>query len=212
MTFTARRRTFAALLAALAIALTGCTVPGQAGAPGVAAKLDGITVTNERVNELSDAWRHDAVEPTGRKNVITLELLREPLLAQMVELELPYHRTQSQQQAETALRMQGVNEAPSEALVDAVEGAFLIAVFAATPELQGNLQDVAHDVEANAVLSPRSGKFSAQAFLDSLQPAFETANNLANQGYPTWALAFNRANGLVAYDAPWSESNPSVTP
>lgn len=212
MTLTPRRRAFAALLVGVAIALTGCTVPGQAGAAGVAAVLDETVVTNEHVNELTQAWRNDAAEPTGRSNVITLELMREPLLQQMAEYELPYHRSQAEQQAQLLLRMQGEKEPPSEALVDAVEGAFLVAIFYVSPNLQEALQNTAYEVEANAVLSPRSGQFSADAFLRSLTPAFETANNLAMQGSPVWAMAFNRVNGLVENDAPWSETHSASSP
>ncbi|WP_084105962.1 hypothetical protein [Demequina sp. NBRC 110056] len=198
-----RRRSLAAALAGTAIVLTGCSVPGQPAAAGVAAELDDVTITNEQVAELSDAWVYDIGSPANRRQVLTMELMREPLKAATDEIDLTYNRSQAQIQAEGLLELQGVSGAPSEELVDAVEGALMLAAFTVIPEDTSAIQAVAEQVEADAVTNARTGSFSADAFMASLTETAAKATAAAQQGQPAWFLEFNDVVGLVDQDASW---------
>lgn len=203
MKMSVRHRALSGVLAGAAVLLAGCAVPGQPAAPGAAAALEGEALTNERVTTLQTAWSDEAAEPAGRRNVITLELMREPLLAATDQIEYEYHRSQAEQQAELVLRVQGIESEPSEALVDAIEASFLLAAFTLLPEDTSVLQSVAEQVEAEAVTNSRTGDFSAAAFMESAATAVQIATDEANQGSPVWFVNFNNVNGLTATDAPW---------
>ncbi|MFW7414488.1 hypothetical protein [Demequina sp. SO4-18] len=198
-----RNRAFGGVLAGAALLLTGCAVPGQPAAPGAAAVVEGVTLSNDRVSMLQDAWDEEAAAPAARRSVITLEMMREPLLAATGEIDYQYHRTQAEQQAMVVLRTQGIQDEPSDAMVDAIEGAFLLAAFTLLPEDLSALQSVAEQVEADAVTNSRSGDFDADAFIASVLQAVEIATAEANGGSPVWFTSFNAVNGLTAADSPW---------
>lgn len=203
MLMSVRHRALSGALAGAALLLAGCAVPGQAGAPGTAAAFHGEALTNDRVTQLQEAWQDEAAAPASRRNVITLELMREPLAAATDQIGYEYHRSQAEQQAELVLQTQGIEDEPSEALVDAMEASFLIAAFTLLPEDTSVLQSVAEEVEADAATSQRSGQFSAEAFMTTAAQAVQVATQEANAGSPTWVVNFNTVNGLVPADAPW---------
>lgn len=211
MTFSARRRLMAGVLVGAALALAGCTVPGQPAPAGAAAALEDVTISNERVGELYSAWSTEAAQSTSRRSVVTLELLREPLLAQMEELEIGYHRSMAEQQATMLLQLQGLDSEPSEALVEAVEATFAVAVFALAPEQYEILGTVAAEVEAEAATSPRTGDFNAARFMASVDAAHEQAMSLANQGMPAWFVAFRTVNGFTIAGAEWLATDASIS-
>lgn len=197
------RRALAGAVAGSALLLAGCAVPGQPVAPGAAAELDGTTLTNERVSTLYDVWLEDIGAPANRRQVITVELMRQALLEETDQIDFAYARSVSRQQAEALLEINGVTGDPSEDLVDAVEGSLLIAAFSVLTEDMSVIQSVAEQVEAEAVTSPRTGTFSAAAFMQSLTVTAEKATAAAQQGQPSWYLEFNDVTGLVEPDSPW---------
>ncbi|WP_144276293.1 hypothetical protein [Demequina sp. NBRC 110053] len=196
-----RRSLVAAVCGALVLA--GCAVPGQPAPAGVAAELDGVQLTNSEVTALSDAWLEDIGAPADRRQVITLEMMREPLLAATDQIDLEYTRSQSRQQAEALLELQGVTTEPSEEMVDAVEGALMIAAFTVLPADTSVIQSVAEQVEADATTNARTGSFSTDAFMESLVVTAEKAAAAAQQGQPAWFLEFNDVVGLTEPDASW---------
>lgn len=198
-----RRRALAGALAGSALLLAGCAVPGQPAAPGAAAELAGTTLTNERVSTLYDVWLEDIGAPANRRQVITVELMRQALLEETDQIDFAYARSVSRQQAEALLEINGVTDEPSEDLIDAVEGSLLIAAFSVLTEDMSVIQSVAEQVEAEAVTSPRTGTFSAAAFMQSLTVTAEKATAAAQQGQPSWYLEFNDVTGLVEPDSPW---------
>lgn len=210
MTFSARRRLMAGVLVGAALALAGCTVPGQPAPAGAAAAIEDTTISNEQVSELYNAWRDEAGQSTSRRSVVTLELLREPLRVAAEDLGLVYHRSHAEQQAGLLLRLQGVSTEPSEALIDAIESAHLLSSFAVTADLAEPLQDVIAQVEADAVTSPRTGDFSAELFNQSLDAAREQAVSLYNQGMPAWFVAFRTVNGFSVAGAEWLATDSSA--
>lgn len=210
MTFSARRRVLAGVLVGASLALAGCTVPGQPAPAGAAAAFENTTISNERIGELSDAWSVEGDQPTTRRSVVTLELLRVPLIEVIDELDLQYHRSMSKQQAGILLQMQGLEPKPSEELIDAVEGAFVLAIFASAPELHESLRAVADEVEAEAATSPRTGAFSADLFMQSLELAQGQANDLYAQGMPTWFVAYRSVSGFTIAGSEWLATNSAA--
>ena len=198
-----RRRALAGALAGTALLLTGCAVPGQPGAAGVAAELDGEALTNSRVSDLSEAWSSQIGAPADRRQVITVELMRQALLEETDQVDFDYTRSVSRMQAEGLLEANGVTGEPSEDVIDAIEGALLIAAFTVLTEDSSVIQSVAQQVEASAVTNSRTGTFDADAFMDSLAETAVTATTAAQQGQPTWFLQFNDVVGLVDAGSPW---------
>lgn len=206
MKMSIRHRALAGVLAGAAVLLAGCAMPGSEGAPGTAAAFEGRVISNERVTTLQDVWRDEAGSSASRNNVVTLELMREPLIVATDQIGFDYHRSQARQQAQLVMRVQGVDAEPSEDLVDAMESAFLLAAFTLLPEDTSVLESVAQQVEEEAAVSPRSGEFSAAVFLTSAQSAMDAATAEANQGSPVWVVSFSSVTGMVPPDAPWLAS------
>lgn len=203
MTFSARRRILAGVLVGASFALAGCTVPGQPAPAGAAAVYEDTTISNEAVSAQHAAWQDEASQATARRSVVTTELFREPLLELVDELELTYHRSMAEQQALALLQMQGLEDEPSEDLVDAVEATFLMAVFGLAPEMEEVLGQIAQDIEADAATSPRAGEFNAEQFMETIVSSREEANALYGQGMPVWFIAFRNVNGFTAAGAEW---------
>lgn len=206
MTFFAPRRVMAGVLVGASLVLAGCTVPGQPAPAGAAAAFEETTISNERVSEMYDAWRDEAGQSANRRSIVTLELMREPLLQAVEELGLNYHRSHAEQQAQMLLRLQGSTEAPSEALIDAAEAAYLVALFTMTPGVEDTLAIKAAHIEAEAATSPRTGNFSAERFIDSVEVSAQRADDLYAQGMPTWFIAFRTVNGFSVASAEWLAS------
>jgi len=200
------RRLLAGAVAGSALLLAGCAVPGQPAQAGTAAEVDGTVLTNEHVSALYDVWLEEIGNPANRRQVITMEMMREPLAAHAEEIEFQHTRAQARAQAEGFLSLQGVSEEPSEDLVDAFEAALLLAAFTVLPEDTSVIQSVAEEVEATAVTNSRTGDFSAEAFMQSLTVTSEKAVAAANQGVPAWFLEFNDVVGLVEPESPWIAS------
>ncbi|WP_297083980.1 hypothetical protein [uncultured Demequina sp.] len=200
------RRAAAGAVAGSALLLAGCAVPGQPGQAGTAAEVDGTVITNQQVSDLYDVWLEDIGSPANRRQVITLEMMREPLAARADEIEFEHVRAQARAQAEGFLSLQGSTAEPTEEMVDAFEGALLLAAFTVLPEDTSVIESVAHEVEASAVTSGRTGEFSADAFMQSLTVTAEKAVAAAQQGVAAWFLEYNDVVGLVEPDSPWIAS------
>lgn len=185
------------------LALTACAVPGQEGAPGVAAIYHGATITNEQVESVYQAWVVDteARDTANRRQVLTIELLRPQLLEAAAELGYEVKREDAEEYARQWLRFHGLGGEPSEEMIDATHGIFALALIAFSQPDYSVLTEIAEDVEANAVLSPRSGVFSAQTFLASVEGARRAAlgQELGAFSY----IEFQHVIGLVETDRPW---------
>lgn len=204
----ARRRAMVAALAGAALLMTGCAVPGQEGRPGSAVEFHDSgrdAITNARVAELSDAWDEAGVT-LNRRQIITLELLREPLRDAASDIGLQYSRSTMESQAQLLLQTQGAEGEPSEALVDNVEAAFLLAGFTFLPQDSSVLHAIAAQIEDDAVLSIRSGDFTADQLIASVAEVAPAAADLANQGQPVWFVALGSVDGMTDIDTPWVAS------
>ncbi|MDE0573778.1 hypothetical protein ON058_10185 [Demequina sp. B12] len=203
MTTPRRRRSLAGALAATAIVLTGCAVPGQEGSPASAVEIDDTVITNDRVADLYQAWTTEGHVSIDRRAVITLEVLREPMLEQIADLGLTYSREDLYNLASALKVSEGVEGEPSEELVDGLEAAYLLSAFAILDTTGEAIADMSNHIATEAVTSNRTGEWDEVAFAESLALVAPTALNKAQAGEATWMTEFSGANGFVDADEPW---------
>ncbi|WP_084079012.1 hypothetical protein [Demequina sp. NBRC 110057] len=206
MTEPRRRRALGAAVLGSALLLAGCAVPGQEGSPGVAAASEQTTLTSARVTELYDAWAEEAHKPIPRDQVVTLELLREPMLEHIDELQLQYSRYSMEQEAISVKEYESIAGEPSEAMIDGLEATYLLAAYTMIPEDDSLLRSIAEEVAETTTVSPREGEFNVDQLLSSISEASETAVSLANAGQPGWFMEFNVADFFTASDSEWLAS------
>lgn len=176
------------LVAALAaLALAGCTVPSQDLAPGVAFSYQGKAVTNAEIDDLARSWDPDGdgVAIAFRRNMLTLELLADDLLAKADELtdgQLAITDEIATAQATKWLAVKEDGGEPSPELIRSFRVVLALYVVYSFDTDGSVLAAIAHNAEQDAVVSPRSGAFSAQAFLASASNAAGTAYNWQQTG------------------------------
>ena len=197
------RQLLAATTAAAALALSGCAVPGQDGSPGLAAEWGADQVTTARLDSVYQAWVDDteARDVANRRQVLTVELMRPRLLAAMADAGVPLPPQTQFDLAEQWLRFQGLGTEPSQEMVDQVGAIYAITYFAYTEPDFATLTALAEDAEANSVVSPRSGDFSAEVFLESVAVARRSADNQDLQQFSY--TEFQHVNGLVDASVSW---------
>lgn len=184
------------------LALAGCAVPGQAAAAGVAAEFDGTTVTNEQVDAIFSAWVQgtDGALIASRSEVLTMEMLHDPLLAACAEAGTPIYTSDARRLAEDWFTSEGITTPPSDAFVHSFESQFALAVLA----LSGGdaaLLDIINSAAADATVSPRVGDVDVDAFLSSIINAASEAQqqNLGARSY----IPFQHVNAFSPAAASW---------
>ena len=172
-----RAAAFAAIV--FALVLTACAPPGQSGDPGVSATYDGYTITNARVDEVYQAWLDDTQgkDVANRRQVLTIELLRPALLQAATGLGTTVHRTDAELLAREWIKFKGLQGEPSPAMVDAVEGIVALAIVAFQDPNLELLRKVSDDAAKSAIVSPRVGVYSTDAFLETVEGAITSAQN-----------------------------------
>jgi hypothetical protein len=160
-------------------------------------------VTNVEIDTIYQAWVEETAgqDAANRRQIITIELLRPQLLAATDELGYTLTRQEATSTATQWLRFAGATGEPSEVLIDNVEAIFALALLAFIDPEYRILGEIAQDVEANAVLSPRAGVFHAATFLDQVESAKQAAlgQELGAFSY----IEFQHVVGVVDADTPW---------
>ena len=97
--------------AVIVVTLTACAPPGQDGDPGVAATYEGTDVTNAEVNVTYQAWLNDTkgADVANRRQIITIQLLQNDLLAKCKELGYPVTWATAQSYANQWIQFKGVS-------------------------------------------------------------------------------------------------------
>ncbi|WP_152648031.1 hypothetical protein [Demequina sediminicola] len=197
------RRILAATLAGGALLLTGCAVPGQEGSPASAVEYHDEVITNERVADLFSAWTNEAHVTVDRRSVVTLELLREPLLERVDELGVSYSRDTINQIADVLKQQAGVEGVASDELVDAVEASFLVATYVTTPQGSEILAEIVTSIGDDAVSSTRTGEWSEEEFTRTVEIATPMALEKAQAGDVRWIADMSVTKAFVDVDQPW---------
>lgn len=171
----------AAALAAIVIALvlTACAPPGQPGDPGVSATYDGYTITNARVDAVYQAWLDDTQgkDVANRRQVLTIEMLRPALLKAAAGLGTTVHRSDAVTYARAWIQFKGLKGEPTAPMVDAVQGILALTIVAYQDPNLTILRKLSDDAAKKAIVSPRVGVYSTDAFLKTVEGAISSAQN-----------------------------------
>ncbi|PKQ25828.1 MAG: hypothetical protein CVT64_07215 [Actinobacteria bacterium HGW-Actinobacteria-4] len=200
------RRVLAVAVAAAALSLAACAPPGQEGQPGVAAVYNGTTFTNSDLDAVHEAWRvgTNGNDVPRRQQILTIELMREPAIEAVRELGYTFSDQEISALAAQWLEYLRVDAEPTGEFALAVEGVYAIAALVALDPSMQVIYGIAVDVEESAVLSPRSGSFTANAFMKSVEDARTAAiaQDLGSRFY----IEFQHVNGFERVATPWIDN------
>jgi hypothetical protein len=175
------KRSRAAVLGAalVTLALAACAPPGQPGLPGVAAEYEGTDITNAHVDEVYQAWLDDTQgkDVANRRQVLTIELLRPDLLAKSKELGYPITWSLAKTYADQWITFKGVQGTASDDMIAATQGILALYVLASLDPTLASIKELSDNVAKTAVVSPRSGVYSTDALLSSVQNAMQSAQD-----------------------------------
>lgn len=202
----------AAVLGAVVVslALTACAPPGQPAAAGVAASYEGTDVTNARVDDIYESWLNGTKgqDVANRRQILTVEVLREDLLAKCEELGYPVQWSTAEQYADQWIQFKGQQGEADDNMIEATQGILALWIVAYTDPTFANLREVSDNVEASIVASHRSGAYSTDALIDSVQLAMQTAENKQLGGQFSYT-EFQNASAFVDEDRPWFDRGTS---
>ena len=175
------KRSRAAVLGAavITLVLTACAPPGQPGDPGVAATYESETVTNAGIDEIYQAWLDDTqgTDVANRRQILTIELLRNDLLAKCKELGYPVTWSVAQSQANQWITFKGIQGTASEPMISAVQGILALYIVANVDPTLADLKEISEKVAKSAQVSPRSGVYDTDTLIESVQKAMKSAED-----------------------------------
>jgi len=175
------KRSRAAVLAAalVTLSLTACAPPGQPGNPGVAATYEDQTVTNAGIDLIYKAWLDDTqgTDVANRRQILTIELLRDDLLARCKELGYPVTWSVAESQANQWITFKGVQGTASDAMIRSTQGILALYIVANVDPTLGDLKKISDKVAKSANVSPRSGVYDTDALLTDVKKAMKSAED-----------------------------------
>lgn len=175
------KRSRAAVLAAalITVTLTACAPPGQPGNPGVAATYEDKDVTNQDVDAIYQAWLDgtQGTDVANRRQILTIELLRDDLLAKCKEAGYPVTWNLAQAQANQWIVFKGQKGTATDPMIEATQGILALYVVANLDPTLGDLKEISENVEKSAEVSPRSGVYDTATLLDSVHKAMQSAED-----------------------------------
>lgn len=194
-----------AVVALLALALAGCSVPGQTLSPGTAYSRNGVEVSNAHIDEIYQAWVTSSnyqLNP-NRLQIMVMDALRDPAIDIVVELEPEAEVLFTDENAtffaKQLLAVKGVEGEPDPLMVESVKSAMAVSLIVYTDPDGTYIQRLAEDLEASVEGSPRAGSFDAELFYSSLSKAMQAVET---QRLPLELayVEFYRLDGFVSYD------------
>lgn len=195
-----------AVIAASSLLLAGCAVPGQGAAPGVAAEVDGTTLTVADLDALAQEWSDasDGIVTPHRQELATFAAIGPAALAQAEALaeeqgsDLGVTPAAVRTVAEQWLTSAGaVDPDVSDDVVQSLTDMIGIYMLASYDPTFAALADLSEGVEAAGAFSPRLGEYSTDALVTSLEGA------AANAQAAGWA-AFMTVSAFQPTSAPWA--------
>jgi hypothetical protein len=175
--FLSRPRAAVIGAAIVTLALTACAPPGQPGAPGVAATYEGVEITNVQIDAIQQAWVDDTQgqDVAERRQILTIELLHDDLLAKAAELGYPVALSTAKTYADQWIIFEGQEGEASEETVHATQGILALYIVALTDPTLATLTEISDKVAGEVVASPRSGTYSTETLLNDVKTAMQTA-------------------------------------
>ncbi|MDN4474105.1 hypothetical protein [Demequina zhanjiangensis] len=212
--FSDKRRVSLAATAVLAAStLAGCAVPGQ-GDPGVAAEGAGVTVTLEEVQSYSEGLLDIGILDNADW-ALTLALFHDAAIDEAADLGMAWSDDEIAADIEAWAEVIGYPDADtSPEAIEVTHTAKAIGFLATSEEGSAFLSDMANELEADSVSSPRFGDFTAAAFFDSLSQAASSASDNVGTIGETVYVVFVAITGYAdAASAPdWFGSPEPVAP
>ncbi len=194
-----------AAVVASVLVLAGCAVPGQAGAPGVAATYRGVTYDIADVTAYESALGELHITATSSK-ALTLRVLGGPI----VELAKQHGFQYTPEQAASDASLWATLGDPTQPVETSAEAKDIATTARAIEYLLSTstesvtaLVDLAKSAEAEIVTSPRFGSFSAQAFGNTLAAAAQTYTDQSVDLGPIRFALFGQVNGFGTDPADW---------
>jgi len=177
--FLSRPRAAVLGAALVTLALTACAPPGQPGDPGVAATYEGAEVTNVQIDAIQQAWLDDTKgqDVANRRQVLTIELLRDDLLAECEELGYPVPMSTAETYADQWIQFKGQSGEASDELILATQGILALYIVAFSDPTLASLTEISDKVSESVVASPRSGTYSTDALVQDVQAAMQSADD-----------------------------------
>lgn len=196
----------AAVLGAAVITttLTACAPPGQQANPGVAAEYEGATVTNQQVDATYQAWLDDTKgqDVANRRQILTIELLRDDLLAKSKEQGYPITWSTAKSYADQWIAFKGQEGEASDDMIRATQGILALYVLANVDPTLDIIKQLSDNVAKTAVVSPRSGVYSTDALLASVQTALKSAED-QQLGSQFSFTEFQNVSAFTDESRPW---------
>ena len=198
--------------AVLVVTLTACAPPGQDGDPGVAATYEGTDVTNAAVNVTYQAWLNDTkgADVANRRQIITIQLLQNDLLAKCEELGYPVTWATAESYANQWIQFKGVSGTASDAMITATQGILALYVVANVDPTLGDLKVISDKVAKSAVVSPRSGAYSTDALLADVKKAMKSAED-QQLGTQFSFTEFQNVSALTDEDRAWFDRSGNAS-
>jgi hypothetical protein len=207
------KRSRAAVLAAalVTLTLTACAPPGQPGDPGVAATYEDQTVTNAGIDEIYQAWLDDTqgADVANRRQILTIELLRDDLLAKCKELGYPVTWSLAEAQANQWITFKGVQGTATEPMIRATQGILALYVVAQVDPTLGDLKEISDKVAKSAKVSPRSGVYDTATLIASVQKAMKSAED-QQLGQQFSYTEYQNVSAFTDEDRSWFDRGATV--
>lgn len=208
--FLSRPRAAVLGAALVTLALTACAPPGQPGEPGVAATYEGTDITNVAVDAIQQAWLDDTKgqDVANRRQILTIELLRDDLLAKCEELGYPVAMSTAETYADQWIMFKGQQGEASDETILATQGILALYIVAFSDPTLATLAEISDKAEAGVVASPRSGTYSTEALLGDVKTAMQNAED-KNLGSQFSYTEFQNVAAFTVSDREWIDETPA---
>lgn len=193
-----------AVLAALALALSGCAVTGQAAGPGVAATYGDHVVTQQEVADLQEALV-DLQASTDSSSALTILLLEPTVLEWAADAgfaEIATEEVLTEEAIQWRLAVGADQVEVTDEMRDAVNLVLMTAVMAYDPDGAPVLVEAVNDIAERGEFSPAYGDFTMEHFQTSIAQVSD--EQVAAQSYmgPVSYRVFNHLTGFPGFTAP----------
>jgi len=206
------KRSRAAVLAAalITVTLTACAPPGQPGNPGVAATYEGTDVTNQDIDSIYQAWLDgtQGTDVANRRQILTIELLRDDLLAKCKEAGYPVTMTLAEAQANQWIMFKGQQGTATEPMIKSTQGILALYVVVNLDPSLGDLKEISEQVAQSAQVSPRSGESSTEQLLTDVRNAMQSAED-QQLGSQFSYTAYQNVSAFTDEDRSWFDRGGS---
>jgi hypothetical protein len=145
----------------------------------VAATYEGTDVTNVQVDAIYQAWLDgtQGQDVANRRQILTIEVLRDDLLAKSEELGYPVAWSTAETYANQWIQFKGQQGEAADEMISATQGILALYIIAYSDPTLETLRALSDTAALSIIASPRSGAYSTDALLNSVQAAIQSAED-----------------------------------